>query len=269
MKIFFCLVSILFLSLVRINAQEINLPSADLNPGEYEIGGITVSGASYSDENAIKIVSGLKVGAKLRIPGEDLGNAIRALWKLKLFDNVEITKEKTLGETVFLNIKVTERPRISKHSFSGVKKGSHEDLNKIVERFLPKGTIVTENAKNNVSFGIKKYWKEKGYLDTDVKVKEERDDSLLNSVKLRFDIIRNKKVKIQNITFSGNSSVKSSNFENYLKTQKGDAKYSPHQSLLQRTMRMINKISLNTTIPLDLEMPKLSVIQSGGVRTNI
>lgn len=206
-KIFSFFVFILFCLSTLFAQKEVKTAAPT---GEFEIGGITVSGASYSDENAIKLVSGLKVGSKIRVPGEDIGNAIRALWKLKLYDNVIISKEKTVGEAIFLNIKVVERPRIAKHSFSGVKKATHEDLNKVVERFLPKGTIVTENAKNNVEKGIQNFFIEKGYLDTKVTVKEEREDSLLNSVRLQFNIDRMKKVKIQSITFVGNSNVKSS-----------------------------------------------------------
>lgn len=220
MKIALKIFALLLITQFSVNAQVGSFPSVDISPGEYEIGGITVTGATYSDENALKIVSGLKVGSKIRLPGEDLGNAVRALWKLKLFDNIEITKEKTLGEVLFINIKVTERPRISRHSFSGVKKGSHEDLNKIVDRFLPKGTMITENAKNNVAYGIKEYWREKGYLDTEVKVIEETDDSLLNSAKVRFDIDRNKKIKIQNITFEGNNNAKASKLRKLLENTK-------------------------------------------------
>ncbi|HMG15038.1 MAG TPA: outer membrane protein assembly factor BamA, partial [Saprospiraceae bacterium] len=204
-----------------------------------------VSGASYSDENAIKLVSGLKVGAKIRVPGEDIGNAIRALWKLKLYDNVVITKDKTVGEVVFLNIKVVERPRIAKHSFLGVKKGTHEDLNKVVTRFLPEGTIVTENAKNNVEKGIANYFIEKGYLDTKVITKEEREDSTLNSVRLKFVIDRGKKVKIQDITFVGNKNVKASKL----------------RKLMDKTKRRWKLFSSSKFIKKDYEEDKLSIIK--------
>ena len=247
MKINLCLIlSICFLFFnFNIQAQQSDLPTLDLTPGEYEIGGISVTGASYSDENAIKIVSGLKVGSKIKIPGEDIGNAIRALWKLKLYDNIQISKEKAIGETIFLNIKISERPRIGRHSFSGVKKGSHDDLNKIVDRFLPKGTIATDNAKNNVVYGIKKYWIEKGYLDTEVKVDEEKEDSLLNSVTLKFVIDRHKKVKIQNIDFVGNESVKSSKL----------------RKLMENTKRRRKLFSSSKFIKKDYDEDKVKIIQ--------
>ncbi len=244
MKKIFSYIVFILLSLSTLFAQ--NKPTTPGAPtGEYEIGGITVSGASYSDENAIKLVSGLKVGAKIRVPGEDIGNAIRALWKLKLYDNVVITKEKTVGEVIFLNIKVVERPRIAKHSFQGVKKGTHEDLNKIVTRFLPEGTIVTDNAKNNVERGISNFFIEKGYLDTKVKTKEEREDSLLNSVRLKFVIDRGKKVKIQDITFVGNKNVKASKL----------------RKLMDKTKRRWKLFSSSKFIKKDYDEDKLSIIK--------
>jgi len=87
------------------------------NPKDYEIGGITVLGATYSDANAISSISGLKIGDKIKIPGPKTQQALKALWKLRLFTNVEIIQEKTIGDIVFLQIKVEERPRLSKYAY--------------------------------------------------------------------------------------------------------------------------------------------------------
>ena len=63
-------------------------------PQEFEIGGIKVTGANYSDDNAVIGIAGLKVGDKIRIPGGSIPKAMRALWKLRLFTDVQILKEK-------------------------------------------------------------------------------------------------------------------------------------------------------------------------------
>ena len=62
-------------------------------PKDYEIGGIKVTGANFSDDNAIIAIAGLKVGDKIRIPGEDIFRAIKALWKLRLFTDLQIYQE--------------------------------------------------------------------------------------------------------------------------------------------------------------------------------
>ena len=85
-------------------------------PRDYEIGGIKVLGADFSDDNAIISIAGLQVGDKIRIPGPAIQKGIKALWKLRLFTDVQIIKEKTIGDVIFLEIKVQERPSLSPQS---------------------------------------------------------------------------------------------------------------------------------------------------------
>ena len=174
---------------------------------EFEIGGITVSGAEFSDENAIISIAGFQVGDKVTIPGNTIPKGLRSLWDLRLFTNVEITQTKRIGDVIFLNIFVQERPRLSRFSYEGVKKGKHDDLNEIVNAFLLKGGIVTENIKTNAARGIEKFFVDKGFLDTEVIVREIQDGSRVNSVRLVFDVDTKGKIKIKDISFFGNESI--------------------------------------------------------------
>jgi len=174
-------------------------------PKDFEIGGIKVSGAEFSDENAIISIAGFKVGDKVRVPGGDIPRAIKNLWKLRLFTDVQIYKEKELGDIVFLEIAVKERPRLSRHSYEGVKKTFHDDLNEEVNKYLLKGGIVTENIKTNAANGIKGFFIEKGHFDVAVNVQEIPDSSRVNSVRLVFNVDKGKKVKIKDITFEGST----------------------------------------------------------------
>ena len=131
---------------------------------DYEIGGINVVGAQFTDKNAIVGVTGLQVGKKIKFPGPDIPKAMKALWKLRLFDDVQILKEKTIGDVIFFEVRIKERPHITTYRYVGAKKSQHDDLNNIVNRFIPKGTIVTESNKANAIFGIQKYYREKGYF---------------------------------------------------------------------------------------------------------
>lgn len=184
---------------------------------DYEIGGVKVTGAEFSDANAIISIAGFRVGDRIRIPGGDISRALKSLWKLSLFTDVQIYKEKTIGDVVFLEIVVQERPRLTTHSYKGVKKGVHDDLNEQVNKHLLKGGIVTDATKANAAFAIEKYYKEKGYLDVNVKVDELEDTTRINSVKLVFNIDRGKKVKIQDLVFTGNKAVKSQKLRNKMK----------------------------------------------------
>ena len=71
----------------------------------------------------LSTLSGLTVGDKISIPGEAVTNAIKKLWKQKLFSNVLIKLDRIQGNYAFLIIELEERPRMSKYRFLGVKKG--------------------------------------------------------------------------------------------------------------------------------------------------
>jgi len=176
--------------------------------GTYEIGGITIIGAVNRDRNAIKSLAGFREGDKIQIPGTIIPNAIKSLWKLRLFEDVQIIAEKFEGEVVFLQMILKERPVLSRYSYEGVKKSHHDDLNDIVNAVMSKGGIVTEDQKSLVIDKIKEHYMEKGKLDTEVKVKEVSDNKKKNTVRLEFVIDTKDRVKVEDIVFSGNTSVK-------------------------------------------------------------
>ena len=74
-------------------------------PVEYEIAGITVEGIQNLDKNAIITLSGLNVGNKIMVPGEDLSKAITKLWDQNLFADIRIDASKVMGSNVFLEIR--------------------------------------------------------------------------------------------------------------------------------------------------------------------
>ena len=177
-------------------------------PKEFEIGAIKVTGAQYADPNALISLSGLKVGDKIRIPGQQITKAIQVLWGLKLFTDVEVIRERTQGDIAFLEIRVKELPRYMRHSYLGVKKSKHDDLNGIVTKYIQKGAILTDNSKSSIKYGLEEYFIDKGYRNAQVKVKTFPDEKSTNGVRLEMDINRGKRVKIKDITFSGNHNVK-------------------------------------------------------------
>ena len=80
---------------------------------EYQIAGITVTGISYLDDNALVRLSGLAVGQRMKIPGDATSKAVDNLWKQGLFENISIQATKIEGERIYLNIALQERPRLS------------------------------------------------------------------------------------------------------------------------------------------------------------
>lgn len=195
-------------SLSSVSAQEETQKIVDYKKVQsYEIGGIKVTGLKYRDSKAIIAVSGLRVGRKITIPGQDIPQAVKALLKLKLFSDIQIHLERTIGEIAFLEIKLKERATLSKYSYVGVKKSKHEDLNEILQNIVTKGGIVTEDMKQLARYKITEFYVEKGYPDAEVQVTEFQDTSKMNAIGLRFNIDRKKRVKIKKIIFEGNDNV--------------------------------------------------------------
>ena len=69
-------------------------------PKEYEIAEITVSGVQFLDPNSMISVSGLKVGDRITVPGDDISSAIRKIWALSLVGDVDIKATKIEGDKI-------------------------------------------------------------------------------------------------------------------------------------------------------------------------
>ena len=119
----------------------------------YTIANIKVSGTE-NDKSILIALSGLHQGEKIKIPGEEIPKAIKNLWKQKLFTNISINVEKTVGDDVFLSINVEERPRLLHYSIKGVKNSDGDDLKKKID--LRTGEVLTENKKKKAVEVIKK-----------------------------------------------------------------------------------------------------------------
>lgn len=173
------------------------------NPKEYEIGGITVSGVQFLDNNAILMITNLNVGEKIVIPGDKITQAIDKLWEQGLFENIKISITKMQGSIVFLDIYLQERPRLTKFSFVGIRKGEADKVKEAIN--ISSGDVVTENLAIRSKNKIRKHFIDKGYLDVDVNVRQVVDTSSANGTILYFDIKKNKRIKVNKINFVGNS----------------------------------------------------------------
>ncbi|HEY7751075.1 MAG TPA: outer membrane protein assembly factor BamA, partial [Ignavibacteriaceae bacterium] len=80
----------------------------------YKILGISVEGNKSADAATIIANSGLKTGNEIQIPGDQTLNAIRQLWALNIFSDVQILIEREINDGVFLLIKVEEYPRLER-----------------------------------------------------------------------------------------------------------------------------------------------------------
>lgn len=221
---------------IGMSAQSDTLKILDYGSSKvYEIGGIEIEGAENRDRNAIKSIAGISEGKKLKLPGSDIPNAIRSLMKLKLFDDVQILKERVDGDVVFLKLILVERPTLSRYSYKGIKKSHHDDLNDIVKNILNKGGIVTEAQKILAKNKIKEHYVDKGRLDVAVKIEEIEDKIRPNSVRLVFDIDRGERIKIDDITFEGNSAISDYKLRKNMKETKRKCTWFKKSKMVKKT----------------------------------
>jgi Outer membrane protein/protective antigen OMA87 len=198
-------------------------------PKEYTIAAIKVTGTQSFDANLIVSISGLAVGDKVMIPGTDVfSKAINNLWKQNLISNVEIYFTRLIGKNLYVEISITERPRLSNFKFVGVKKSEADDLNTKVG--LVKGRVVTENMKRFAEDNIRKFFVEKGYRNINVQVTEKRDSAITNSVSLTFTVDKKNKVKINEIVFGGNDNVPDAKLKKQMKGTKEMSRFTLHPS---------------------------------------
>ena len=97
------------------------------NRHTYEIADIKVSGAESYEDFVLIGFSGLAVGDRIDVPGEQITKAIRRFWKQGLFSDVKIVANKIENGKIWLEIKLKQRPRISELRYNGLKKGEKED----------------------------------------------------------------------------------------------------------------------------------------------
>ena len=200
------------------------------NPKEYELGGITISGVQFLDNNVLITLTGLSVGDKITVPGDKISKAIENLWKQGLFGNIIVSVTKIIDNTIFLDFKIEEKPRLSKYSFIGIKKSEADNIREKIK--LTKGDVVTENLIIRTKDLIKKYFIDKGYHFIDVDIIQKKDTTASNSLILTINIDKKSKVKIHKINFSGNTPYKS----NIIKRFKGKDEYVS-EGALRRAMK--------------------------------
>mgnify|MGYP000893357079 CR=1 FL=1 len=212
------------------------------NPVEYEIGGITISGVKYLDNNALITLSGLSIGDKIKIPGEKTAKAIEKLWSQGLFESIKIEATKVQGNLIFLNIDLKERPRLSRFSFTGVRKGEADDIRERIK--LTRGDIVTDHLIMKTNTKIRDFFIEKGYLNAQVHIKSMPDTTAENSIWLDINVEKNKKVKINSIDFVGNKEISKSSLLGAINETKEKFRFFPFEKIDTFALYLIKNPSI-------------------------
>lgn len=201
------------------------------NPAEYIIAGIDVTGINVLDKNAMISISGLKIGDKIKIPGDAISGAIRKIWKYGLVGDITIEVTKIEGSNIYLSIVLAERARLMAFYFTGISKTQESGLKEDLK--LIRGKIVNDAMIRNTELAVKKYFVKKGFLNTEVKISQERDTLHQDGIKLKIAVNPKSKVKIYTIAFTGNNNLEDGQLKRKLKKTKEYPRFILHRTLLK------------------------------------
>lgn len=179
-------------------------------PKKYEIGGIVVDGAIITDVERIISYTGLRRGSEITIPGSDISNAIKKLWEVNNYSDINIYADKIIGNTIFLRISLKERSRMSRYQLKGVTNSQAKSLKENLN--LYSGKLITESLLDQTKFICKDYFVEKGFLNTNVNITSLPDTAVNNAQILVININKGEKVKIKEIIIEGNNAMEKTKF---------------------------------------------------------
>jgi outer membrane protein insertion porin family len=142
---------------------------SQVNPVNYKILAISVQGNKTADANTVIANSGLRVGDEIQVPGDRTLTAIKQLYALNIFSNIEIVIERQIGDGVYLLIRVEEFPRFERIEFTGNDELSDKDIRDKVT-FI-RGQILKPAEISRLKQRIIDAYEEEGYLNAQVDVK--------------------------------------------------------------------------------------------------
>ena len=174
-------------------------------PQKYEIGGVVVEGAKYVDGSMLSMIAGLRVGDEITIPGDVISNGIKKIWEQGLFEDVAINATEFVGNKVFLQIVIKEKPRVSRFSFNGIKKSEADDIRNKIN--LSRGDIATEHLMTKTTRIIEDFFFDKGYLNVNIDIEQKPDTVRENYIDMVININKGEKVKIGKINVIGNENL--------------------------------------------------------------
>ncbi len=212
------LFSIKIISLIAVLFSHMTFSQNSIE--RYNIGKIEVSGNTSFSPITIVTFSGLKEGDAINIPGEKLSTAIKKLWGSNLFSSVNIYKTKDYNGIIDLEIELFDLPELSELNITGVKKRKIEEI--IKENKLQEGVKVTENLITTTKNYLENKYRKKGFLNAKVLITTDKvvDSSKKSKVKMKLDIQKGNKIKVNKIDFNGNDKLKSKTLQKSMKNTK-------------------------------------------------
>ncbi len=174
--------------------------------------GVAVQGNKTISESSIKIQSGIIEGKKITF--DDIPDAIKRLWKLKIFSDIQIYIDKATEDGLFLIIQVEEYPRLGEFKVIGnkkIRKSKFDDELKLISGKVLSPALISETKRK-----MRDLYEEDGFLLVEIKEELEPGEKE-NTQNLLIHIKEGKKVRIKDVVFKGNEQFSDSKLRRTLK----------------------------------------------------
>ena len=216
----------LLLAPAIVRAQDTGVEVDYTHPKKYYVAGVSVEGNTYFGDQQIISQTGIREGMQVTVPGDEISSAVRRLWLQRFFEDVsfELDSLNAAGDSAWFKIRIVERPRVSRWSFSGVKSGERKDIEERVN--LRRGGEFSEYVDKTTTDIIKRYYAEKGFLNCKVNAEVQRDSVVKNAIRVNFAVDKGEKVRIKEINFIGNEHVKEFKLARSMKKTKSNKIYN-------------------------------------------
>lgn len=185
---------------------------------EYILADVKVIGKISYNEQTVVTFAGLEKGQKITVPGEEISSAIKKLWKLGLFNEIDTYVNRIDGDSIYIDMYISELPKLSEVKIQGVKKSKIEGL--IKDNGLTKGKIVNENLITTTKNYIENKYKKDGFYNTKVVINTIPDTTAGNEVKMLVNIDKGDKVKVSEIIIDGNEKLSDKKVRKAMKNTK-------------------------------------------------
>ena len=181
------------------------------NLNQVSLARVNVVGNIITSENTIIFTSGLREGTMVN--PTDFPRAIKRLWQLGLFQDIQLKYDKETDEGLFLTIQVKENFILGEIKYEGNKKIKDTKFDE--ELAMTKGQRIKSNSLSSAENIIKNLYKDKGYLNAKVDSElivpiDNPQNKISTNNQLTRDVIfkisEKSKVKINKIHFQGNNS---------------------------------------------------------------
>lgn len=189
-----------------------------MNPKVFTLEDIDVKGDTKFSKNQIIRYAGFSIGEEIELPGSKVNNAVKKLWRSKMFSDIDIYIKEIKGNKVTLTLELVSVPELADIKINGIKKSQREDI--IKANKLNPGVKITNNLINSTNNKIKEYYTGKGFPNSTIKVEQTPVDGSKDKQNLILNVDRGERVKIKNIVFEGNNELPSKRLRKAMKDTK-------------------------------------------------